>query len=170
MPFETARLIVRPLQVEDWAPMHEMHSNPRVMEFTSQRAAMSDEETRRELEELMEYYLRPDNAFWVWAVVRKADGAFAGTCALIVNDKQEHEIGYRFLEKYWGNGYGREIAEGLIDYAFTLEGIDCLTAYVFPDNIASVRTLERTRFQLEKEFFNEEEGCRDRVYRVRKTL
>ncbi len=168
MIFETPRLSVRLLHTDDLEPLHEMQSNPRVMRYTSKRAAMSKEETRIELTGLMARYSLPGDTFSVWAVVRKEDGAFAGTCALLLNDKQEREIGYRILEKYWGNGYGKEITEGLIDYAFGPGGLDSLTAYVFTDNIASVRTLEQTRFKLEREFFNEEEGCMDRVYRVTK--
>jgi [ribosomal protein S5]-alanine N-acetyltransferase len=165
--FQTARLSVRPLQPDDFGPFHEMQSNLRVMRYTSGRA-MSEEENRQELARLIKRYAEPGNDFWVWAVIRKADGAFAGTCALICNEQGEHEIGYRFIERYWGQGYGLEITEGLIDYAFGPVGLERLVAYVYTDNTPSVSILERSRFLLVKEFFNEAENCLDRQYEVRK--
>ena len=137
------------------------------MRYTSGRA-MSEEENRQELARLIKRYAEPGNDFWVWAVIRKADGAFAGTCALICNEQGEHEIGYRFIERYWGQGYGLEITEGLIDYAFGPVGLERLVAYVYTDNTPSVSILERSRFLLVKEFFNEAENCLDRQYEVRK--
>jgi [ribosomal protein S5]-alanine N-acetyltransferase len=165
--FQTSRLSVRLLRAEDFEPFHEMQSNPEVMRYTTGRP-LSKEENRQELARLIQRYAEPGNDFWVWAVIRKEDGAFAGTCALICNEQGEREIGYRFLQKYWGQGYGLEITQGLIDYAFGPGGVECLVAYVYKDNAASVSILERSRFRLVKEFFNEAENCLDRRYEVRK--
>jgi [ribosomal protein S5]-alanine N-acetyltransferase len=165
MLFETKRLAVRQLQEADFEPFHEMQSNPRVMRYTTGRP-MGEDENRQDLARLRQRYADPNDDFRVWAVIRKADGAFAGTCALILNEQGEREIGYRFLQRYWGQGYGLEITEGLIDYAFGPAGLKRLVAYVYSDNTPSVAILERSRFRLVKEFFNEAENCLDRLYEV----
>jgi ribosomal-protein-alanine N-acetyltransferase len=72
------------------------------------------------------------------------------------------------LEKYWGRGYGTEVVNGLVDYALTLPEVQGLVAYVYSANIGSVKVLDRSRLELEREFFNEKENCLDRVYRLRK--
>ena len=162
--FETSRLHIRPLQMDDLPAFHAMQGNERVMRYTTGRG-MSREENARDLKRVIDYYGRPDNDFWVWAVVQKSDRAFIGTCALIVNEDKEHELGFRFLEQFWGQGYGTEVARGLIEYAFRRTEVDALVAYVNEENKGSVRVLERSQLLFERSFFNEEEQCTDRVYR-----
>ncbi|MCB0530864.1 MAG: GNAT family N-acetyltransferase [Lewinellaceae bacterium] len=167
MIFQTTRLQIRPLYPDDIAPFHEMQGNLNVMRYTTKRAH-SLAEDGAELQRLIGRYAEPGNDFWVWAIERKDDGAFVGTCALILNEDEEHEIGFRFLEKYWGQGYGTEVANGLVDYAMALPGVTGLVAYVYSANIGSVKVLDRSPLVFEREFFNEKENCMDRVYRLRK--
>ncbi len=166
MIFQTTRLTVRPLQAADLPAMFEMQSNPRVMQYTGTKNAQTMEAIEKELEKLIGNYAAPENTFWVWAVERKSDQSFLGTCALILNEDNEHEIGFRFLEKYWGNGYATEVANALVEYAESLPGIPGLVAYVYSANTGSVKVLDRSPLVLEREFFNEKENCLDRVYRI----
>lgn len=165
MIFETPRLQIRPLTIADLEPFHEMQGNTRVMQYTTGRA-MTREENEKSLTQVIGAYAIPENTFRVWAVERKSDREFLGTCALILNEKGENEIGYRFLEKYWGNGYGKEIISGLIQYARDELRLESLVAYVSKKNIASVKLLDRSAFQFINEFFNEEENGIDRYYRL----
>lgn len=164
--FGTKRLLVRPLHLNDFDPFHEMQGSFKVMQYTTGRA-LTREENKGQLNGVIERYDQPGNEFWVWAVEERSGGRFVGTCALIKNDKGEYEIGYRFLEKYWGNGFGKEITRGLIEYGLAQPGIEELVAYVNKENIPSVKILDAT-FRFEKEFFNEEEGCMDRYYKISK--
>ena len=164
--FQTNRLLVRPLRPDDFEPFHEMQGNFKVMQYTTGRA-LTREENEAQFKGVIGRYAGPGNDFWVWAIAEQANGQFVGTCALIRNDKAEYEIGYRFLEKYWGRGYGKEITRGLIEYGLEQPGIEELVAYVNKDNIPSVKILDAT-FRFEKEFFNEEEGCMDRYYKISK--
>lgn len=167
MIFQTPRLQIRPLHPGDLEAMYEMQGNPRVMQYTSGKA-MSREEVEDDLLRLIANYSRPGNTFWVWAMERKEDGLFAGTCALILNDKQETEIGYRVPERYWGNGYGVEVVKGLSRYAIEEKGHDRLVAYVYEDHAASWKVLDRAGYRLVKKFYNEEESCWDRIYELKK--
>ena len=63
--------------------------------------AMTYEENRKELPTLIKKYEDPENDFWIYAVERKEDSNFVGTVALVKDDQDDDEIGYRFLEKYW---------------------------------------------------------------------
>jgi len=72
------------------------------------------------------------------------------------------------LERYWGHGYGQEIANGLIRFALGQLGVDRLIAYVYTDNVGSVKILERSPMRFVKEFFNEEAGLLDRLYTIDK--
>jgi ribosomal-protein-alanine N-acetyltransferase len=162
--FLTPRLYVRNLELTDLSTFHEMQGNLKVMQYTTGRA-QTFEENKAELKRVIDCYTRSENDFWVWAVLEKGSGKFVGTCALIKNGKGENEIGYRFLESSWGNGYGKEITVGLIDYGLDQPDIEELVAYVDKENVASVKILDAT-FKLVKEYWNEEEGCVDRYYRI----
>ncbi len=153
MIFETERLIVRKLIKEDLLPLHEMQSNPKVMQYATGEVKDLDAH-RIELNDLIAKYSLPKNDFWIYAIERKLDGEFVGTVAL-VKDEGDDEIGYRFLERYWNNGYATEICKGLIKYAKTI-GMEKLIGYVVDKNIASAKILERFQFKVVKRFISED--------------
>ena len=115
MVFETQRLIVRVLVLGGLLPFHEMQSNPKVMQYADGEVKRI-EEHKNELKELIEKYKKGHNNFWIYAIERKQDSAFLGTIAL-VKDGKDDEIGYRFLERYWGKGYSFEVCKRLVVYA-----------------------------------------------------
>lgn len=144
--FETETLIVRKLLVSDLDPYHEMQSNPKVMQYVTGEV-QTKEEHLTELKGCIDLYAKKDNDFWIYAIDRKSDGAFVGTLALIKDEAGDDEIGYRFLEKYWGMGYGYDLCKGTIDYCRTIK-MPKLMGYVFDANIASAKILEKCGFQL----------------------
>ena len=164
MIFETERLYVRNLVLEDFPPFHEMQNNPKVLEFVIGRG-FTEEENRKQLNGCIEKYSKPGNDFWVWAVIRKLDNEFLGTCAVIGDeDEKSNEIGYRFLEKYWGNGYGSEICNGLIEHCLSIMNLKSIFATVDVRNIGSVKILDKSKIPFIKEYMNE--GVLDRYYKL----
>ncbi|MFT5819137.1 MAG: ribosomal-protein-alanine N-acetyltransferase [Crocinitomix sp.] len=170
--FNTERLQVRPLNMSDISALHKMHSNPNVMQYTGD-APKSIKENHEDLVHVIASYTKPNNNFWVWAIERKTDSKVVGTCALLKtkpepSEEAEDEIGYRFLEKYWGNGYGSEITIGLLNYAFTKFSKTNLVAEVDELNIASVKILEK-HMTFVKAYYSEEYKSNDRKYVIDKT-
>ena len=144
MIFETNRMLVRKLTLEDLTGFHEMQSNPNVMKYVdANRKSLAEHQV--ELEDVIGKYAETGNDFWIYAVVAKADNSFLGTIAFVKDDLGNDEIGYRFLEKYWNLGYGTEILKGMLIYSRKL-GCTNLIAYVSPENIASIKTLEKNQF------------------------
>lgn len=162
MIFETPRILVRALRTSDLNDFNDLQSNPRVMQFTSGEA-MSLEENRAELQKLILAYSQQDNTFWVWAMEHKAEASLIGTCALILNEADEYEIGFRIREKYWGRGLGKEVAAPLLQHGFQAMGLEKIYGYVDKENVASMKILERF-MTFEKEYFNEHYRCIDRKY------
>lgn len=162
MIFETGRLIVRKLKNEDFEPFHEMQSNPNVMRFVRGKP-MTYEENKKELPDLIGKYDKPTNDFWIYAIERKKDSEFIGTIAFVKNDEGEDEIGYRFLEKYWRNGYAKEILNGMIVYARNI-GFTKLIACVAPENIASEKIIKSSGFKFQKIIFAEDLGINELKY------
>ena len=51
------------------------------------------------------------------------------------------ELGYIFLPKFWGKGYGSQISRTIVNYAKTVPEIKILVAIIDPQNTASKRIL-----------------------------
>lgn len=171
--FTTDRLIIRPLQLADVEAFHKMQANPNVMQFTGD-PPKTKHENLADLKALIDCYEKPDNDFWVWAVERKADGAFLGTCALVKPPEAtckafdvNHEIGYRLLEEYWSCGYGKEVTQGLLHYAFTTLNKTAIFADVDELNTASVKILDALMSYV-KTAYNPTHKCNDRYYKLTK--
>ena len=152
--FETKRLRVRKLMMNDFEPFHEMHSNINVMQFVRGKA-MTYEENEKELPMLIDKYDDPKNDFWIYAVERKEDLNFVGTVALVKDDHNDDEIGYRFLEKYWKNGYGFEIAEGLVGHCRKV-GVPKIIAKVVNKNEASTKIIKKLGFDFVEDFVSDD--------------
>lgn len=163
MIFETERLIVRKLILEDLESFHVMQSNPKVMQFADGDVKSLEAHTI-ELNELMSKYTGTNNDFWIYAIVRKSDSKFVGTVAL-VKDGKEDEIGYRFLEEYWGIGYATEICGGLIQYCKSI-GLRKIIGYVVDENSASVKILEKYKFKKVTQFMGKESQLPETKYEV----
>ena len=124
-----------------------MQGNEQVMKFTTGKANTLAE-SKDDLKKVIDHYAESNNQFWVWAIERKSDQSFVGTCALIGDGKGTYEIGFRFLEKYWRKGYGKEICNDLIDYAFCQSEVKNIIAYVDVRNIGSVKILDQSNLCL----------------------
>ncbi|QMU65150.1 MAG: GNAT family N-acetyltransferase [Flavobacteriaceae bacterium] len=144
--FETDRLLVRGLLINDLYPFHEMQSNPLVMQYVT-GIIKPLAENKKELIDLIAKYDHPENDFFIYAIERKCDAEFIGSVALIKDDQNDDELGYRFLQKYWGNGYGFEVCKGLVKYCQS-SGFPKLVGYVVDANIASARILEKCNFRV----------------------
>ncbi len=162
MIFETSRLLVRRLAETDFDAFHEMQSDADVMRYTSGEV-YDRAENIRQLQDCIECYSEPDNDFWVWAVVRKSDQQFVGTCAIVPSDGRP-EIGYRFLRKHFGKGYGQEVCDGLIEYGIGKMSLSEIVAWVDVRNVASRKILDRSRVMFVEEVLTED-GATDRFYR-----
>jgi RimJ/RimL family protein N-acetyltransferase len=84
-----------------------------------------------------------------WAVERKEDGAFLGFCGLKIADDAGSpvhgnvEIGWRFREDVWGQGYAKEAAIASLDFAFGTLGAEQVVALTVDGNRPSWGLMER---------------------------
>jgi ribosomal-protein-alanine N-acetyltransferase len=167
MVFETERLYVRKLKLTDIEPFNEMQRNPNVMRYIT-GTPKSEIDNMKELEGIISKYQYLSNDFCVMAIIKKNNNQFVGTCAVIKNEDEEYEIGYRFIERFWGNGYGKEILEKLIEYCFVSMNLDKIVAYVYKENFASVRILDNSVMEFINEFNNKDLGNVEKVYKLNK--
>jgi [ribosomal protein S5]-alanine N-acetyltransferase len=61
----------------------------------------------------------------------------------IDSDNKKANVGYWIGEQYWGNGLATESVALVINYAFSVLGLEEISAYVYSENKASIRVLEK---------------------------
>ena len=70
---------------------------------------------------------------------------FIGTVGFCKDEEGDDEIGYRFLEKYWGLGYGSDLCKASVVYCSSI-GMPKLIGYVINLNVASAKILKKCNF------------------------
>jgi RimJ/RimL family protein N-acetyltransferase len=108
-------------------------------------------DTERLLRRCIEDYARHGHA--LWAVVIRADGAFAGLCGLLVQELEgetELEVGYHLAPAYRGRGLASEAAGAVMRYAFDGLGAERIISIIRPDNTASIAVARRNGLVYER--------------------
>lgn len=164
---ETERLIVRHFHLFDVKAMHRVFGDAEVMRYGD--GVQTEEWVRKWLQECLENYYQKWG-FGPWAVVEKRHRQVIGYCGLFyfpnVCGQPEVEIGYRLARNYWGKGYATEAVLAVRDYGFNVLGLSRLIAMVDPQNIASIRVVEKAGMHYEKDVMFEGYTHPDRVYAI----
>ena len=136
---ETERLLLRRYTPDDFDALYEILSDPETMRHYP--APYDAEGTRRWIIWNLDNYEK--YGFGLWALVLKETGAFIGDCGLTIQNIDGEllpEIGYHINKKYWRQGYAKEAARAVRDWAFRNTGFDALYSYMKHDNVASWST------------------------------
>jgi len=89
--------------------------------------------------------------FSLYCCETKKNQASIGICGLIKRDGIEHvEVGFAFLNKFCGLGFGSESLIAVIKYAEIELNITTLQAITNNDNLASIKLLEKNGFSFNK--------------------
>lgn len=142
LSIETERLRLRLIQPDrDAGPMLALLNDPGFVRFIGDRN-VRDEDQAREYIALRVLHSYALNGFGMYAVERKADGAWIGNAGLVRRDGlPAPDVGYAVLGAYAGQGYAREAAHAVVAHARQTLGIDDLFGIISPDNLASAAIL-----------------------------
>jgi RimJ/RimL family protein N-acetyltransferase len=79
-----------------------------------------------------------------WAVHLRSNLEFIGWCGLkYLRETNEVDIGYRFMKKFWDNGYATEAALACIEYGFNKLDLHRIVGRALPGNLSSIKVLEK---------------------------
>ena len=88
---------------------------------------------------------------WVQlGIYAKTDALLLGDCGYHLISNSEAEIGYTLAPQHHGQGYATEVVEALLAYLFETARFEKVTASTDPENLASIRVLEKTGFRKPK--------------------
>lgn len=138
---ETERLYLREMTPDDAESAYLLNLDPDVIRYTGDDPFESVEDAKAFLGKYTHYR---QYGFGRWAVVLKETNEYLGWCGLkYTPELDEFDIGYRFMQKFWGFGYATEAAEACMQYGFEKLGIPVIVGRAMPENTASVRVLEK---------------------------
>ncbi len=153
---QTERLILRELLPTDDEAMYDLDSNPNVHEYLGNKPVLKVEESRKYINSIRKQYV--ENGIGRYAVILKETQQFIGWCGIkyITEPENMHinfyEIGYRFIEEYWGKGFGYESAKAWLDYGFNSMKIKTMYASAHIENTGSRKILEKIGMELKNEY------------------
>ena len=140
---ETQRLLLREYCEEDAEAFFRLNSDPAVMRFTPDEPLVDLEQARAVLRDYPMADYRT-HGFGRWACVLRETGEVIGFAGLkYLPETGEVDLGYRLLAECWGRGYATEACLAVIEYGFKTLRLARITALVRPENVRSVRVLEK---------------------------
>lgn len=139
-PIESARLILEPFQEADADALYKMESDAVVKQYAG--GVLTHAQTEKLLKQFVESVR--DTGLGALAIKVKETNQIVGLCGLYLTDTPgEAEIFYGLARDSWGEGYATEACEALIAAATQQLSLSAIIAGVHPENLRSVRVLER---------------------------
>ena len=141
----TRRLLLRAPQASDVEPLFEIQGDPVAMRYTT--VAPDAAATARYLEA---YTARlPQDGFAPWVVVLREERRVVGWGGLNRDPNAPQwgpEIAYFIHPAYWGRGIATELVAAALELAFRRVGLEEVSAFTMPENVASARVLRKAGF------------------------
>jgi len=140
---ETDRLRLRRLTADDADFVLALLNEPAFLQFIGDREVRTLEQARAyTVDVFAASYDRL--GFGLYAVEVKETGEPAGICGLVKREAlSDVDVGFAFLERFWGRGYAQEAARAVLDHARDDLRIDRVIGVTAPDNTASMAVLRK---------------------------
>lgn len=145
---EGARVVLDRIVDADAAALEELTGNEGVYKFEPSFLFERQREDAHETIRLLYGDLFTSKESLILGVRMKDDGQLAGLAEFYGLRDRLHKIsvGYRLLERYWGQGLATEVAGLMVGYLYSETDIEIITASTMVGNVASARVLEKNDF------------------------
>ncbi|WP_128894123.1 GNAT family N-acetyltransferase [Longirhabdus pacifica] len=145
----TKRLHLRKLEQNDAASLFTIWSDPDVTRFMNIDAYTTEEQVLHMIGILNKLF--EENKAIRYAIIKLDTHDIIGTCGYNMFDFENEvtEIGYELGKTYWGQGFAAEAIQALLDHAFHTLSLHRVEAKIEPNNVNSIRLIEKLQFSLE---------------------
>jgi ribosomal-protein-alanine N-acetyltransferase len=145
-----SRIYLEKLLPHDFESFYALTGNEKVMAMITERALSREEALKK-----FNYFLENNElhkSFGSFKVLEVLSSKLLGFAKLeITKEKpEEAELGYMLLPEFWGNGFGSEIAETLLEVAISDPNLKRVYANTDPNNVASRKILINNGFASEE--------------------
>lgn len=162
---ETARLLMRPLKVEDAYYIFQLNSDAEVLKFSGEKPMMSFSEAVTLItQDIIPQYQK--FKLGRFAVIHKETNEFIGWCGIENHNIQnEFNLSFRFKKKFWGQGLATEAAQEQLRYYFKELHFSKVYTYIVAENTGSLKVIQKLgmtycgrgsnmmKYEMEKENF-----------------
>ena len=148
--FETERLLVRELELNDMDALFELYSYEGMTDYMEGLYAYEEEY------EYQKAYIENMYGFFgygMWLVFEKETKKLVGRAGVEHREELEGELelGYAIGAPWQGRGYATEVCHGILKYVREELGFTEICSLVWPDNAVSIHLLEKLGFYKENE-------------------
>ena len=140
---QTDRLTLRELEPADAGFIHAVLNDADFLANVGDRGVRTLEDATAYIESgPRESYAQ--HGFGLWAVALRDGGELAGICGLLKRDALDApDVGFALLPAHRGRGLASEAAQASLTYGREQLGMQRVLAIVKPQNLASIRVLEK---------------------------
>jgi RimJ/RimL family protein N-acetyltransferase len=151
---ETARLILRPFNADDFDDLYAYQSRPDVARYLTWEARDRAQARRALEEQCAETTLDAEGKWLTFAVVWREANRVVGEIGLkwLSQKHRQGEMGYVFNPDHHGRGLATEAAEAMLTLGFGSLGWHRIIGSCDPRNEASARLMERIGMRKEAHF------------------
>lgn len=161
---ETDRLILRNFRLEDAKGMYDLNNDPEVLQHVPDGPFENVDAASKFIRNYEAY---DKTGMGRWTVLDKSNEHYLGWCGLrLIESIQQVDLGYRFLKKHWNKGYATEAAKAALKHGFEQLNLNAIIGRTRPDNINSIKVLNKLNFSFWKE--SEDEGHKILIYKLDK--
>ena len=148
----TERLTLRQLTPEDANEIFIIRSNEQVLKFLDRPKAKTMDEARQFIHKVNDGITK--NEWILWAITLNNQTKLIGTICFwnLSKERSTAEIGYELMPGYQGKGIMQEALTTVIYYGFENMKVHTLNAYTNPNNLKSIKLLEKNNFIKKVEF------------------
>ncbi|GAB3265847.1 GNAT family N-acetyltransferase [Chitinimonas naiadis] len=153
MPFPvltTPRLLLRELKPADADAVLAIHADTDAMRWFG-ADPIQDRKQALQLIELFAEWRKAPTPGIRWGITRRDTGQLLGSCGLFKWNRgwRNCVLGYELGKPHWGQGWMSEALRAVLAYGFDEMDLHRVQAEIHPDNLASIRLIERLGFRLE---------------------
>ncbi|PED71510.1 GNAT family N-acetyltransferase [Bacillus pseudomycoides] len=162
---ETERLHIRPYRIHDASALYELQKQPEVNFYIPEPIY-----SLKEIEDIIYWSIEMNKknsknhiAKFNLSIIEKSSQKLIGYCGLGPSDFEptSTELYYALSRDIWEKGYATEATSALLQYGFSVIGLEMIIASVFPENQKSIHVLEKLGFQFKETVQNLEETLKE---------
>jgi RimJ/RimL family protein N-acetyltransferase len=146
---ETERLVISTWQENDIFCAYLLWGNPQISSMLTENG-YTHKEIQNMYEEEKRNYLKYKVQYF--PIFTKDKNYFIGVCGLHPF-KDQYQFAIQILPDYWHRGYGQEVGEVIIDYAFDYMNASYLVAGRNPNDEFSGYVYEKLGFERERNYY-----------------
>jgi ribosomal-protein-alanine N-acetyltransferase len=145
---ETGNFILRQLTTADDDEIFLLRSDDGVARYLDRPKAKSIDDARAFIKRINDSILNNESIYW--GVTTKVGSKIIGTICLwqISKEESKAEIGFEVVPQAQGRGIMKEVVPAVLYFGFNTMGLKFIEGEVDPQNIRSIKLMERCGFAL----------------------